>query len=233
LCISDIDQIMDVSPPIIIPDKDYGVPVSSLHVPSNYENDLERVMIPKGLIDDRTRKLAELIHARLGDKPIVALCVLKGAFRFYNALVDHLLELRRSKNGGATTYHPIYYDFLRLKSYANDSSTGEVQVIGSNPLAQIKGKHVLVVEDIVDTGMTMKKLFELLKEHKPASISMATLLLKRTTRATGGGGYKPEYIGFDIPDRFVVGYGLDFNEAFRDLNHICVLSAAGASKYKE
>jgi hypoxanthine phosphoribosyltransferase len=190
-------------------------------------------MIPKGLIDDRTRKLAELIHAKLGDKPIVALCVLKGAFRFYNDLVDHLLELRRSKNGGQTFYHPIYYDFLRLKSYAGESSTGDVQVIGANPLAQLKGKHVLVVEDIVDTGMTMQKLFKLLEQHQPASISMVTMLLKKTERAVHGGGYRPNFIGFEIPDHFVVGFGLDYNEAFRDLNHICVLNDKGKEQYKE
>lgn len=224
---------MDVSPPILIPDDNYGVPLSTLHVPAYYEKDLEKVMIPNGLIDDRTRKLAELIHTRLGDKPIVALCVLKGAFRFYNALVDHMLELRRSKNGGNTPYHPIYYDFLRLKSYAGDSSTGDVQVIGANPLAQLKDKHVLIVEDIVDTGVTMKKMFTLLNEQKPASISTVTLLLKRTSRAVAGGGYRPEYIGFEIPDRFVVGYGLDYNEVFRDLNHICVVNAVGIAKYKD
>jgi len=123
---------------------------------------------------------------------------------------------------------------MRLKSYANESSTGDVQVIGGSPLSQLAGKHVLVVEDIIDTGLTMKKFTALLKPHKPASVSVATMLLKRTPQrpANDANAFRPDYVGFDIPDRFVVGYGLDYNELFRDLNHICVLNESGIQKYK-
>ncbi|KAK8734666.1 hypothetical protein OTU49_005923 [Cherax quadricarinatus] len=95
-------------------------------------------------------------------------------------------------------------------------------------MVSLSGRNVLVVEDIIDTGKTMEKLLAILKNHQPKSVRVASLLVKRKSDSTG---YRPDYCGFEIPDKFVVGYALDYNEYFRDLNHICVINDSGKKKY--
>lgn len=90
---------------------------------------------------------------------------------------------------------------------------------------------VQICEDLVDTGKTMGVLIEQLAKQRPASTQVACLLHKRITNRPST-GYRPNYSGFEIPDKFVVGYGLDYNQKFRDLNHICVMNANGIEKYK-
>ena len=94
----------------------------------------------------------------------------------------------------------------------------------------MEGKNLLIVEDIVDTGRTMKKLLSTIAKYNPKSVKVACLLRKRTPLSSG---YIPDYVGFEIPNKFVVGYALDYNEYFRDLMHICVISKNGVDKYKE
>lgn len=97
-------------------------------------------------------------------------------------------------------------------------------------MATLKGKHVLFVEDIIDTGLTMKTLIKYMNDTvEPASCRVASLVEKRTVRSTG---FKADYVGFSIPDKFVVGYCLDFNEVFRDLSHLAVINNTGFEKYK-
>jgi len=95
--------------------------------------------------------------------------------------------------------------------------------------ASLKGKHILLVEDIVDTGKTMVRIISELQKHGAASIKVACLLVKNTKKSNG---YTPDYAGFIIPDIFVVGYCLDYNEHFRDLSHICIINNKGKEKYK-
>ncbi|EPQ11815.1 Hypoxanthine-guanine phosphoribosyltransferase [Myotis brandtii] len=98
-------------------------------------------------------------------------------------------------------------------------------------MKEMGGHHinVLIVEDIIDTGKTMQTLLSLVKQHNPKMVKVASLLVKRTPRSVG---YRPDFVGFEIPDKFVVGYALDYNEYFRDLNHVCVISETGKAKYK-
>jgi len=93
----------------------------------------------------------------------------------------------------------------------------------------IAGRDIVVVEDIVDTGLTMTKLLPVLKDAGATSVRVCTLLEKRTPRSCG---FKADFIGFSVPDSFVVGYNLDYNEAFRDLAHICVINKAGIDVFK-
>uniref|UniRef100_T1JKX5 Phosphoribosyltransferase domain-containing protein n=1 Tax=Strigamia maritima TaxID=126957 RepID=T1JKX5_STRMM len=137
---------------------------------------------------------------------------------------------------------PLAVDFIRLQSYearqdlinllnsqsdGNDQS-GPIKVIGGDNLDGLRDRNVLVVEDIIDTGRTMEKLLLLLNNYNPRTVRVASLLVKRTAKSSG---YKPDYIGFEIPDKFVVGYALDYNEYFRDLNHICIINDHGIKKY--
>ena len=92
----------------------------------------------------------------------------------------------------------------------------------------LKGKNVLIVEDIIDTGRTMQRLLATLEKFQPKSITVACLLRKRTHLSDG---YAPHHVGFEIPDKFVVGYALDYNEYFRDLAHICAINDHGKEKY--
>ena len=194
-------------------------------IPKHYEEDIERVIIPKGFVLDRTERLARDIFEEFDmSKPIAALCVLKGGYQFFNDLFHFLRQL--NANMGRSCQMSI--DFIRLKSYADDQSTGTVKVIGGDNLSSLTGKNVLVVEDIVDTGKTMQKLLSILRDYNPHSVKVASLLVKRTPHSCG---YRPDYIGFEIPDQFLIGYALDYNEYFRDLNHICIINENGKKKY--
>jgi len=210
-----------------IGEEDQGIPIDLLSVPLHYKEDLESVMIPYGLILDRTEALANEIFNELADEPLICLCVLKGGYKFFADLTERIQS--KNRQSGVRSL-PMMLDFIRLKSYHNTDSVGEVQIIGGDDLSGIAGKNVLIVEDIIDTGKTMTKLLALLEKHKPKKIRCCSLLLKRTPLSNG---YIPDYCGFSIPCKFVVGYALDLNEHFRDLEHICVIKQNAIEKYEE
>ncbi|XP_059942648.1 hypoxanthine-guanine phosphoribosyltransferase isoform X1 [Mesoplodon densirostris] len=191
------------SPSVVISDDEPGYDLDLFCIPNHYAEDLEKVFIPHGLIMDRTERLARDVMKEMGGHHIVALCVLKGGYKFFADLLDYIKALNRNSDRSI----PMTVDFIRLKSYCN----------------------VLIVEDIIDTGKTMQTLLSLVKQHNPKMVKVASLLVKRTPRSVG---YRPDFVGFEIPDKFVVGYALDYNEYFRDLNHVCVISETGKAKYK-
>jgi len=212
---------------IQIAEDDEGIPIDMLSIPLHYRNDLENVLIPHGLILDRTEALATEIFNDFGNEPLICLCVLKGGYKFFADLTDRIQSKNRT-NGHKSL--PMMIDFIRLKSYHNTESQGEVQIIGSDDMSNIKGKNVLIVEDIVDTGRTIIKLLNTLKKFEPKDVRVCSLLTKRTPKSNG---YMPHYAGFSIPEKFVIGYALDLNEHFRDLEHICVIKPSSISKYEE
>lgn len=135
------------------------------------------------------------------------LCVLNGAFMFAADLIRHV-NLPMAE-----------ITFIRFKSYEGTTSTGVVkEIMGLNE--DISGREIIIIEDIVDTGTTAVQLRALLEEHNPASVKMATLLFKPESLKQGTA---PEYVGFSIPSRFILGYGLDFDGAARNLADIYVL----------
>lgn len=103
-----------------------------------------------------------------------------------------------------------------------------LKVIGPNPCEDFGGKNILVVEDIVDTGRTVTALSNMINEFSPASVAVAAMVVKRLPDVT----YKPDFAGFSVPNEFVIGYGLDYNEYFREMNHICIMNQAGIDKFK-
>ncbi|XP_058297481.1 hypoxanthine-guanine phosphoribosyltransferase isoform X1 [Hylobates moloch] len=199
------------SPGVVISDDEPGYDLDLFCIPNHYAEDLERVFIPHGLIMDRTERLARDVMKEMGGHHIVALCVLKGGYKFFADLLDYIKALNRNSDRSI----PMTVDFIRLKSYCNDQSTGDIKVIGGDDLSTLTGKNVLIVEDIIDTGKTMQTLLSLVRQYNPKMVKVASLLVKRTPRSVG---YKPDFVGFEIPDKFVVGYALDYNEYFRDLN---------------
>ncbi|NWH84253.1 PRDC1 protein, partial [Aegithalos caudatus] len=198
--------------------------------PQHYYGDLEYVLIPHGIIVDRTERLAKDIMQDIGDNDIVVLCVLKGGYKFCADLVEHIKNLSRNSE----RFISMKVDFVRLKSYHNDQSMQDMQIIGGDDLSKLTGKvyflcvlhtlFFLFYKDIVGTGRTMKVLLKNIEKYKPKMIKVASLLVKRTSQPDR---YRPDYYGFEIPDLFVVGYALDYNEHFRDLNHICVINDHG------
>jgi hypoxanthine phosphoribosyltransferase len=167
-----------------------------------------RVLIPADDIATRIRALAaEITRDHTGAAPLHLVCVLKGAFLF-------LADLVRAMDV------PVTLDFMALSSYAKGTtSSGEVRLLKDLDTA-LEGRHVVIVEDIVDTGLTLHYLQEILSARGPKTVRTACLLSKPSRRAVD---VRVEYIGFTIDDHFVVGYGLDYAEAYRNLPHIAIL----------
>jgi len=208
-----------------IPD-DTGYDVNMFSVPVKYREFLKYILIPNGLVKDRTQRMAVDILATLPDcKQLTVLCVLKGGYKFCSELVNCMENFICSSERNMI----IKVEFIRLKSYRNTNSTGKVEVIGLSDLSVVTGKDILIVEDLIDTGKTMTRALELMAEYNPKSVQCASLLLKRTEKSCG---YIPDYIGFSFPDLFVLGYGMDYNEYFRDFPHIGVINDAGIEHFK-
>ncbi|ORZ20928.1 phosphoribosyltransferase-like protein [Lobosporangium transversale] len=192
-------------------------------IPDHYEDALESVLIPHGVIMDRVEKLAKLI-VQEATGPLVVCCVLKGGHQFFADLVNYIKK--NVTRGGKTV--PLSLEFIKVKSYSGETS-GEVKLsLTEEECQEFQGKNILIVEDIIDTGKTMVQLLQKLKQYSPESVKVASLLIKKTPLSNG---YIPEYVGFAIPNAFVVGYALDYNEYFRDLDHICVINDHGKMKY--
>ena len=154
----------------------------------------------------RIQTLAQEIRARHGDHTLWLIGELKGSFLFHADLTRALHDL------------DVRIDFLGVSSYEGTSTTGVVRVT-HDLKHDIAGDHVILVEDIVDTGLTMRYLLDNLSTRQPASLEVATLLDKPSRRKVE---LVPDYIGFSIPDAFVVGYGLDLDQRFRNLPDVCV-----------
>jgi hypoxanthine phosphoribosyltransferase len=166
------------------------------------------VLITRQEIEARVAEMGRQIRSDFKpDTPIHFVAVLKGAFMF-------LSELIRVTEG------PVTCDFIAVSSYGSGStSSGEVRL--TKDLDQsLEGRHVVIVEDIVDTGLTLSYLQEILRARGPRALKTACLLSKPSRRKVN---VQVEYIGFTIEDRFVVGYGLDFDEQYRNLADIAVL----------
>lgn len=159
-------------------------------------------------IAGRVAELAELISAEYEGRKVLLICVLKGAVIFASDL------MRRLKI-------PVEIDFIAVSSYGSDTASSGVVRILKDLDRSIKGKDVLIVEDIVDTGLTLNYLRKNLLSRQPRSLRVVTLLDKPARRRVE---FTPDYCGFEIPDHFVVGYGLDFNEDYRHLAGIYVLN---------
>ncbi|XP_066539757.1 hypoxanthine-guanine phosphoribosyltransferase [Hoplias malabaricus] len=212
-------------PGVVIDDEWPGYDLELFNYPEHYRGDIESVLVPHGVIMNRIECLARDVLEDIGHHTLMVLCVLKGGYKFCSDLVESIKAQSRSRNHRLTTR----VEFIRLKSYLNDHSTEDLHIIGPEDLSVLKGKNVLIVEAIVDTGKTMKTLLKHVETFQPKAVKVAGLLVKRVPN---GAETLPDYVGFVIPNRFVVGYALDYNEYFRDLNHICVISETGKLKYR-
>ena len=164
-----------------------------------FRDKLKEVLSPE-TIQKRIRELGAEITRDYNKEPIVVIGILNGAFVFMADLV-RAIDL------------PVQVDFMRLVSYAGTESTGQVTITKDVELV-LRDRHVLVVEDIVDTGCTLEYLKEVLKLHRPASVKICCLIDKKERREVP---IEVDYAGFEIPRGFLVGYGLDYDEEYRNL----------------
>ncbi len=170
-------------------------------------NDKIKILLSSQDIQKRIKEIADQINKDYKGKSLLVVCILKGAVLFYSDLV-RMLDM------------DVRFDFMTISSYGNSTeSTGEVK-IKKDLDNSINEQHVLIVEDIVDSGLTLKNLKEVLSTRKPASLKVCCMLDKPSRRKVE---MVPDYCCFEIPDKFVVGYGLDYSEEYRQLKDVCYI----------
>lgn len=183
--------------------KDFNVPAN------RYGDDVEAILIPEDVLQERIQELADMVSERYRDseEDLILVCVLKGAVFF---LTDFARKLTI----------PAEMEFMAVSSYGNSTTSSGVVRILKDLDKEIAGRDVLVVEDIIDSGLTLSWLLRNLRNRNPKSLEVVTLLRKPEVQTA-----KIDLldIGFDIPNEFVIGYGLDYAERYRDLPYVGTL----------
>jgi len=172
------------------------------------EDMIDRILVDEETLQARVKELGQIVSTEYEASDLILICVLKGGVAFLTDLMRHI-----------TVPHEI--DFLAISSYGagQRESTGAVRLI-MDLKADIAGRDVLIVEDIVDSGRTMEYLQRTLGARQPASLRICTLLSKPSRREID---VPLDYVGFEIPNEFVLGYGLDLDEKYRNLPYVAVL----------
>jgi hypoxanthine phosphoribosyltransferase len=174
---------------------------------NDMQNDIKEIMYNEEQIAAKVQELGEVISRDYADKNLFVICVLKGAFIFMADLVK-------------TIRIPLELDFMAVSSYgALTRSSGVVRIIKDLDVP-VEGRDVLIVEDIIDSGMTLSYLIEMLQGRDAKSVKVVALFDKPARRTVP---LQPDYRGFEIPDEFVVGYGLDYAEKYRNLPYVGIL----------
>lgn len=178
-------------------------------------NDIKEIILSEATIEQRCKELAEQIESDYEHEGIVPLVVglLKGSVPFMAELIKYF-------------HNPIEIDFISVSSYAGTESTGDVKIDKDLDLSS-RNKNVLIVEDIVDTGRTLKEVKKLFYNKGASEVRIVALLDKPDRRKVD---IEADYIGFKVPDEFVVGYGLDYNQKYRNLPYIGILKEEVYSK---
>ena len=172
------------------------------------KSEIERVLLSETQIADRIKELAKEIDKDYQGKEVIAICILKGSVIFFADLI------RAMKT-------PTSVEFMKVSSFGFGTSSSGRLSVGLDLFTNIEGKEVLIVEDIIDSGNTMYALKEMLKTRNPASLRIVTLLDKPARRTVD---INADYTCFEIEDEFVIGYGLDYAERYRDLPYVGILS---------
>ncbi len=174
----------------------------------NLNNDIKQILITNEQIEARCKELAEEIDKDYADKNPILLSLLRGSIPFVATLSKYMTI-------------PVEFDYMKASSYHGGTSSSGNVAVTILPAFKLEGRHVIIVEDIVDTGFTLSTVIKILNESKPASLEIASLLDKPTMRKVHDLSIK--YTGFTIPAEFVVGFGLDYDELYRQLPYVGVL----------
>jgi hypoxanthine phosphoribosyltransferase len=173
---------------------------------NTWQQEIERVLITEEQIAHRVRQLTRQLQKDFAGRDLVIVALLNGTVMFLADLVRHLSL-------------PVRLDFMGVSSYRTSTESGEL-VFTKQLRLDVRGRDVLVVDDILDTGRTLKRVLGVLREHNPRRIKVCVLLEKKARRVEK---VRADYVGFRIPDLFVVGYGLDYAERYRNLPFVAVL----------
>ncbi|WP_250277800.1 hypoxanthine phosphoribosyltransferase [[Clostridium] colinum] len=165
------------------------------------------ILITEEQLNERISEIAKEINKDYGDKDITLVCVLKGGVMFMTDIAKKLNQ-------------KVEFEFIDVSSYGKGTVSSGKLTINKDLETSIEGKHVILLEDIVDTGRTLSYLIDYLKSKNPASLKLCTLLDKPSRRIID---VDANYIGFTIPDAFIVGYGLDYAQKYRNLPYIGIL----------
>lgn len=168
----------------------------------------QTTLIPREQIDERVAEMARQITADLAGHEIIALCVLKGAMFFCADLVRQMPV-------------DVALDFIQISSYGSNKFSSGVVTILKEPQMDMRGKAVLIVEDIIDSGLSIREVHNYIESRGAAVVKTAAFLDKPKSRKSP---FTPDYIGFSIEPQFVIGYGLDFAEKYRNVPEVQVLS---------
>lgn len=171
------------------------------------KNCIKSILVDEEALQLKIKELGEQITKDYQGKDLLVVCILKGAVMFVSDLIKRI-DL------------PLEIDFMAISSYGNSTKSSGIVRIMKDLNEDIKGKHILIVEDIIDSGLTLSYLIDNLKSREPASVAICTLLDKPDNRKTD---IDIMYTGFVVPDEFVVGFGLDYAEKYRNLPFIAVL----------
>lgn len=166
-----------------------------------------KVLIDENKIKTRVAELGQVLTKDYQGKNPIVICVLKGGIIFFTDLIRRINT-------------PLEIDFVRFSSYRNGAENGELRSL-LNVTTDIKNRDVLIVEDIVDSGKTLSFFVSVLEKQKPSSIKVCALLDKKDARKVP---FTADYVGFEIANSFVIGYGLDYNELYRELPFIAVIT---------
>ncbi len=162
-------------------------------------------LITEEEIQRKVRELAQKISRDYDKKDLLAIGILKGSFMFFSDLIRHIKS-------------PLRIDFIIASSYIKDTTSGEVK-IHYFPKEELEGKDILLVDDIIDTGISLQYLRDKILEKKPSSLKICVLLDKKERRIVE---VPVDYVGFSVPNKFIVGYGLDYQETFRNIPYLTI-----------
>jgi len=169
-------------------------------------HNIKKILIKKNVLERKIRSLADRISRDYRKKNLVLVCVLKGAVVFLSELIKNLSI-------------QFTLDFIQVGSYGKKKIPGKI-TLKKDIEENVKNKHVLIIEDIIDTGRTLAYIFKLIKKKRPKSIRICSLLDKPSRHEVK---VTADYLGFNVPNRFIVGYGIDYNEKFRNLPYIAAV----------
>ena len=179
------------------------------------ESNIQRVLLSEEQIRQKVAELGKILSEEYADKDPVFVGVMKGVVVFYADMVRQITV-------------PCQFEFMWISSYQGAESTGKM-IVKRDVSVDLKGRHVVILEDIFDTGNSLTYTYQHLLSKEPASLKICTLLDKPERRAPGV-TLVPDYVGFTVPNEFVVGYGLDYNEHYRNLPYVGILKPEAYEK---
>lgn len=193
---------------------------------------IDQVVLTKGMVSDRVEKIAQDVVRDYSGKNVTLLVVMKGAITFAGILTDKIREILN--NHSADSYNmSIFVEYINAKSYVDSKSTGEVKIAIDEKVAKkIQGRNLLVVEDVFDSGRTLNALNDHLLTLQPESLKYA-IMVQKMNPLNLKYNLNIDYIGFLVPDFYIIGYGFDYNDNFRYLNHVCTIDEEKMKKCRQ